>query len=137
MQPVYSQKLINKNEPETPDRTVFYDLKLNNCPEDTGASINADIRNQLKRIPNLQMVSPEEMTPVLDTKEKRACSSRQCAIKYGRMLHAGRAVIGSITRTTLVPGYTVFFEKGYTGNYITIDAGIKYAFDITKREAGI
>src|SRR4030042_930147 len=67
LQPVYSQQFINKNEPETLNRTVFFDLKLNNCPEDVGAAINADIRRRLKSIPNLQLVSPDEMGAVLDT----------------------------------------------------------------------
>lgn len=31
---------------------------------------------------------------------------------------------------TLTPGYTIFFEKGQTGHYINIDAGVKYEFDI-------
>jgi hypothetical protein len=33
---------------------------------------------------------------------------------------------------TLTPGYSIFFEKGLTGNYVNIDIGVKYEFDIDK-----
>jgi hypothetical protein len=33
-------------------------------------------------------------------------------------------------QVTITPGYTVFFEKGMTGHYVNIDAGVKYEFDI-------
>jgi hypothetical protein len=36
----------------------------------------------------------------------------------------------------ITPGYTILIEKGHVGHYFTVDAGIRYNFDIYKKKEG-
>jgi len=60
--------------------------------------INDGIRKQLQDIKYLNLVSPDEMSRVLDKKDIAVCSDKDCAIKLGRKLKAQRAIVGSITK---------------------------------------
>lgn len=88
------------------NNTLFFDLRLINCPEDIGNIMNNGIRVRLKSIPHLRLVTPEETMIALGSEEKPVCYDRECAVRIGKIFQRkkvkmDRAIIGSIERHVL------------------------------------
>ncbi len=88
------------------NNTLFFDLRLINCPEDIGNVINNSIRARLKSIPHLRLVIPEETMIALGSEEKPVCNDKECVVRIGKIFHRkkvklDRAIIGSIERQVL------------------------------------
>jgi len=116
--PVISQTNDSSTVP-----TAFFNLKLKNCDPETGTMINDGIRKQLQDIKYLNLVSPDEMSRVLDKKDIAVCSDKDCAIKLGRKLKAQRAIVGSITKEIRATKE----EMGKEGEY-------KYIYEVKTHE---
>jgi hypothetical protein len=109
-QPVIAEEKSN-NETSTKiqamlNNTLFFDLRLINCPEDIGNVINNGVRVRLKSIPHLRLVTPEEIIIALGLEEKPVCYDKECALRIGKIFHRkkvklDRAIIGSIERHVL------------------------------------
>lgn len=114
---------ILQSEKESSLPTVFFNLKLINCDQETGALINDGIRKELHGIRYLNLISLDEMTRSLDQKDIAACSDKNCTIKLAKKLKAKRVIIGSVTKEIRATKE----EMGKEGEF-------KYIYEVKKQE---